>query len=97
MHYKVKDEEVGLTNVFDDYNAIFDVVVDDDLGYFDDWKLSLIDERKISHDTLYWEKGNLFQVWVMNDYGIEIPGVDGFKLLILCVVTYFLWVIGLMD
>lgn len=70
VYYKVKDEKLGLMNVFDNYSAIFDVVVDDDDRYFDDWKLSVIDERLA---MIHWcgERGNLFEVWVMNDYGID--------------------------
>ncbi|XP_063936842.1 uncharacterized protein LOC135147628 isoform X2 [Daucus carota subsp. sativus] len=70
VYYKVKDEKVGIMNVFDNYSAIFDIVVDDDERSFDDWKLSVIDERLA---MIHWcgERGNLFEVWVMNDYGID--------------------------
>ncbi|WOG86325.1 hypothetical protein DCAR_0205527 [Daucus carota subsp. sativus] len=70
VYYKVKDEKVGIMNVFDNYSAIFDIVVDDDERSFDEWKLSVIDERLA---MIHWcgERGNLFEVWVMNDYGID--------------------------
>ncbi|XP_063936843.1 uncharacterized protein LOC135147628 isoform X3 [Daucus carota subsp. sativus] len=75
VYYKVKDEKVGIMNVFDNYSAIFDIVVDDDERSFDDWKLSVIDERLA---MIHWcgERGNLFEVWVMNDYACLKRGFD---------------------
>lgn len=78
-------------NVFDDYNAIFDVV-DDDLRYFDDWKLSLIDERLA---MIHWcgGQGNLFEGWVMNDYGVDNSWTRLFQIVdTLC--SYYLYPIG---
>ncbi|KAK1368260.1 hypothetical protein POM88_034352 [Heracleum sosnowskyi] len=68
VYYKVKDEEVGLMNVFDDDSAILDVVVDE-WRFSTRYKLSVIDEKLA---MIFWngEQGNIFEIWMMNDYGI---------------------------
>ncbi|KAK1368265.1 hypothetical protein POM88_034357 [Heracleum sosnowskyi] len=65
---QIKDEEVGLMNVFDDDNAILDVVVDE-WRFSTRYKLSVIDEKLA---MIFWngEQGNIFEIWMMNDYGI---------------------------
>ncbi|XP_017224638.1 F-box/kelch-repeat protein At3g06240 [Daucus carota subsp. sativus] len=68
VYYKLKDEEVGVMNVFDDDRAILDVVVDE-WRFSTRYKLSVMDEKLA---MIFWngEQGNIFEIWVMNDYGV---------------------------